>query len=345
MALLWIEGFEGFGSSIGGAPSPTGILERKYPIVVNASIMDIETGRFGDYCLEIADATAYFQTSHLTTDDTLVCGCAFNCVAGMPSTTRELLYFYENTQEGMQVRVNSDGTLSVYNNNTLLGTSTNQLSSGIWYYLEFKVVTHDSAGSYELRINNADWVSASGVDTQPSSNAYHTAIRFTALYADKILWDDIYILDSTGSANNNFLGVRRVVALDPDGAGDTTQWTPSAGSNYQNVDDGALLDEDTTYNETNTDTDQDLYTYGNLSGEVSSVDGIQIVVETRVTAGSMDLSNVIKTGTTTSPGTPETITSTSYVTSIRIEEQDPDTAAAWTPSGVNGAQFGIRANT
>ena len=136
-----------------------------------------------------------------------------------------------------------------------------------------------------------------------------------------------------------------VAAIHPDGAGDTTQWTPSAGSNYQNVDEGGLLDEDTTYNSTSDDADQDLYTFANLAGAVTTVAGLQIMVEPRVDAGSMDVSTVVKTGTTTSVGSPSTITSTVYVTTTRLLEEDPDTAAAWIPSGVNGAQFGIKANT
>jgi hypothetical protein len=152
-------------------------------------------------------------------------------------------------------------------------------------------------------------------------------------------------LNGSGSVNNDFLGNRKVVALNPDGAGDDTDWTPSAGSNYQNVDDGGLTDDDTTYNETSTDTHQDLYTYDDLPGDAASIDGVQVVTEVRITSGQMDISNVIKSGTTEDAGSATTITDTSWGTVNRIEEQDPDTATAWTPSGVNAAQFGILANT
>jgi hypothetical protein len=137
-----------------------------------------------------------------------------------------------------------------------------------------------------------------------------------------------------------------VLATDPNGAGDDSDWTPSAGSNYENVDDGALLDEDTTYNETSTDAHQDLYTYEDLPATVVTIDGIQITNEARIAAGNMNLSTVVKTGTTTDVGDPDAISSEDYVTTTaRILEEDPDTLAAWTPSGVNGAQFGVRANT
>lgn len=341
MALLWIEGFEGFGTSTGVAPSPTDMLSRKYT-VANESRMDIETGRDGvGYCLEIYYNADYIQSPNLTTNATCVLGVAIK----VESLTAEnpLFTLYDGITKGVGVHIETDGTLSIYRGLTLLGTSTNALSVGIWYYLELKVFTNNVSGTAELKVNGASWLSLTSQDTQAGSNAYHTAFRLGILNYAYVSFDDLYFLDASGTINNDFLGNQKVLALDPSAAGDDTDWTPSAGSNYQCVDDGALLDEDTTYNETSTSTDQDLYNYENLPADVNTVNGVQINTEVKVTAGSMDIENVIKTGTTTDVGTAETITSTTYVSSHRVEELDPDTAAAWTPSGVDGAQFGIKA--
>lgn len=343
MALLWIEGFEGFGDSAGVAPQPTGIMSRKYPNINRESFFDIESGRNG-WCLEIVGSVDYFQTPFLTTNATLVCGVAFRATSLPVTFPSNILAFYEGVNYGVNIRVNTSGTISAYRGNTLLGTSSNSIGNGVWYFVELKVLTNNSTGTIEVRVNGSVWLNLTSQDTQPGSNAYHNAVR-AGIVNTASRFDDMYILDGSGSANNDFLGNRKVVALDPTSAGDNTDWTPSAGSNYQNVDDGDEVDEDTTYNETSTDADEDLYAFGDLPGVTTSVDGIQITSEARVTAGSMDLSNVIKTGTTTDAGSADTVTSTSYITSTRVVEQDPDTAVAWTPSGVNGAQFGIRANT
>ena len=344
MALLWIEGFEGFGDTAGLPPQPTGIMGRKYPNINREAFFDMETGRNG-WCLETADSAGYFQTPFLTNDATLVCGLAFNLATALPTTfPSNIIAFYEGANNGINIRSNTDGKIAAYRGTSLLGTSALGLGAATWYYIELKVLTNNSTGTIEVRVNGAVWLNLTSQDTQPGSNAWHDAVRLGTVNAVS-RFDDMYVLDGSGSANNDFLGNRKVVAIDPDGAGDNTDWTPSAGSNYQNVDDGDEVDEDTTYNETSTDAHEDLYTYEDLPGVTSSVDGLQITIETRVTAGSMDLSHVIKTGTTTDAGSADTITSTAYVTSVRVEEQDPDTAAAWTPSGVNGAQFGIRANT
>lgn len=345
MALLWIEGFEGFGTSVGVAPQPTGILGRKYPLINRESFMDVETGRFG-YCLEIVETNGYIQTPNVTTDDTLICGIAIR-LTSLPASISRLFSFYDGSTEGVNIRVKADGTIAAYLGiSTLLGTSTSQLTAGDWYFIELKVLTDNSAGTVDVLVNSSNWLSLTSQDTQPGANAYHTAVRLGQHDgATFTRFDDWYVLDSTGSKNNAPLGNRRVDALHPDGAGDDTNWTPSAGSNYQNVDDGALLDEDTTYNETSTDAHDDLFTYDDLPGDAASVDGVMVITETRVTTGSMDLSQNIKSGGTEYPGTPETVVSTSYITMTRLEEDDPDTAVAWTPSGVNNAQFGVRANT
>ena len=71
MSLLWIDGFEGYGASVGNAPSPTGVMGRRY-IVSNENYFDIETGRLAGSCLELAASTCELATPSLTTDDTLI---------------------------------------------------------------------------------------------------------------------------------------------------------------------------------------------------------------------------------------------------------------------------------
>jgi hypothetical protein len=344
MALLWIEGFENFGTSIGSGPAPFEILERKYPLTNRTSFMDIETGRNGR-CLEIAASDDYIQCPHINIDATSVIGMAIRLP--VPSSTTTIFALVEGSNLGVNLRITTAGYIEARLGTGQLAVSILGVPFNAWFYLELKVLTHDSAGTVDVKVNGTSYISLSGIDTQPGSNAYHTAFRLGQVGAGGALtrYDDLYFLDGSGSANNDFLGNRKVIALNPDGAGDDSDWTPSAGSNYQNVDDGGLTDDDTTYNETSTDTHQDLYTYDDLPGDAASVDGIQVLTEVRVTAGQMDISNVSKTGTTTDTGSPETVTDTDWGTVTRVLEEDPDTAAAWTPSGVNGAQFGILANT
>jgi len=344
MALLWIEGFEGFGSTLDSAPSPSGIVGRKYGSVASESTMKIQTGRTGGKSLELATSNCYFQKSITMANDTIIIGFAF--LADALLTSGYLVNCYDGIGMGMRLYVDTAGTFGIIRNTTRLETTTNSITASVWYYIEYKIKVHASAGSYELRVNDTVWASDSGINTQTYINPFYDAIRFIGPYSfvtSRI--DDLYICDDSGTYNNDFLGNVKVVAINPDSAGDDTDWTPASGANYAAVDDGQELDEDSTYVETSGSLDQDLYNYESLSS-VGSIKGIQINTEVRVTdAESYDLNNVIKSGTTTDEGTEETISSTSYATSSRVQETDPDTSASWTASNINSCQFGIKATT
>lgn len=339
MSLLWIEGFEGFGTTNDAAPEPTGIMGRKYPIVIRESFMEIQSGRYGK-CLEILGTGDYIQSHNLTTNATSVFGMAVKLLDTPASPYSQLIALYDGATEGMNFQFNQDGTISAYRASTLLGTSTNAMALNTWYYFEAKVLTHNSSGTVDIHVNGASWLSLSGVDTQEGANAYHTAFRIGAVEV-RTQFDDIYFLDTAGTLNNDFLGNRKVEVIRPSAAGDSTDWTPDAGDNYDRVNE-AELDEDTSYVETDTTTDKDLYAYGNLVN-MNEVDGIQIMTEVKVTAGDMDLHSVIKSSSTESDGTGDTIISTDYVTSRRLEELNPHTSLAWTPGEIDAAQFGVKA--
>ena len=48
MALLWIDGFENYGTTIGSMPLPGGIIGKKYTVGLEYQI-DIQTGRDTGY--------------------------------------------------------------------------------------------------------------------------------------------------------------------------------------------------------------------------------------------------------------------------------------------------------
>ena len=92
----------------------------------------------------------------------------------------------------------------------------------------------------------------------------------------------------------------------------------------------------------------DFYQYTNLS-RITDEDifGIVVKTEPRMTAfpGDLDLHQTVKSGTTTSDGDAFNIADDSYTSIQRVLETDPDTSSAWTVSGVNAAQFGIKTGT
>ena len=255
MALLWIEGFEGFGGA--ATPEPAGVMGRKY-VMSDEAGMYTNTGRIGGKCILIVDHGGWIKSGILTTDGTMIIGFAFQ-VTGFPSSSAsELVTLYDGATVGMTVKIQQgSGYLQVYRGTTLLQTSTQLITPNQWYYLEFKTVCSDT-GSYELRINGETWVVDTGpVDTQEGANSYHTGFRLEHPYGTWVRFDDLYVLDGT-TGLGAFLGPQRVIAIDPDGD-DTVTWDHSTGTtNYEVVDDGATVD-NTDYVYTSSLPEQDLY--------------------------------------------------------------------------------------
>jgi len=134
MALLWIEGFEGIGTTTGSAPSPTNVLARKYSVIANESSMRVQTGRLAGYCLNLTGAGQWVQPATLTTNATMVLGAAFkftsvNALVGF-------LNFYDGATQGMNLYMAGGGEISVRRGTTVLATTSGLgLTVGAWYYI------------------------------------------------------------------------------------------------------------------------------------------------------------------------------------------------------------------
>jgi len=146
-------------------------------------------------------------------------------------------------------------------------------------------------------------------------------------------------LTSWVTEGGNNLGPGQSVAIEPD-ADETAEFTPSAGSdNYAMVDD-VPNDEDTTYNESSTDSHEDIFSHGGLTetGKVFAV-GVEYAAR-RTEVGVMTVRPVLISGATRENGTGH-IPSDDY--RVRLGTAflaDPDDSAAWTPAKVDALTFG-----
>jgi hypothetical protein len=238
-------------------------------------------------------------------------------------------------------RPNAAGTIAFYRGTTLLGTSTTALSPTVEYYLEFNVLVQSSGGSAALYINGVldATLNLSGIDTANGADGWdEVSIPWLHQNNQGVTWDidDVYINDGSGSTNNTVLGPTKIDLQFPSADGDTVQFTPSAGSNYQNVDE-AVPDGDTTYNETSTVGHDDLYAFPVWSG-AGTINAVQVVARTRTTGGSSTAALTVKSNGTIYDGATHGISS-SYADIRQIWEVDPDDSLAFDP-GTN-LQFGL----
>jgi len=229
---------------------------------------------------------------------------------------------------------------------TVLATGTTVLTTGVFYFVEFKFTISDTVGTIEVRLNGStsSELAATGIDTRNGGNATWDTLALGPGYNATFRFDDLYVLDGGGSApHNDFLGDCRVEALLPQtGNGTNTGLTCSTGSDH-----GALVDEnppndDTDYNSSSTVNAKDTYNYPSLSATPLVVYGIQPTMRARKTdAGAQSIAHVVRSGGADTDGANVNPT-TSYLYSPEIWTTDPATGIAWTAAGIAAMEVGMK---
>lgn len=333
MSLLWIDGFEQYAAS-----SSSTNLDMSINYVPNvAGSINASAGRYGGTCITTTTGRV-LTTKPFGAQTELIVACSFKRTG---TAIWPVVQIKEDSgaTTGYNYQINSDGSISVRKNATVIATSAaGVIVNSTWHYIEFKVVLHNSAGSYELRLDEAMLLSGSGLDTTQGGG---TCDRIDIAGSTNYFIDDLVVMNTAGSVNNNFLGDRKVLTLFPNGAGDSTEFTPSTGSNYAQVDEHAN-DGNTTYVEASTTDDLDLYTFDDLSA-LDSIDGIQIGVVARKTdTDNFDAIPVVKRGGTEYDQSTHTVDNSDFETFNSLLETDPATSAPWATADLNSAQFGLK---
>jgi hypothetical protein len=344
MALLWIDGFEGYGNTIGQSVSPSDCFARRYTACTATHFAEVADGRLGGFCIYPTNGYWNICTPVLpTTDPTLIVGLAVKLTANASKTVFSL---YTNGVQGVNLRTTSAGELAVYRQSTLLGTTTGlMLAIGVWYQIEMKVYCHDTAGTVEVRVNGDPVLVLTDVDTKAGTTSYHNQVQLDGPDVGYVLYyDDFYVLDGAGTENNTFLGDMMVAAVFPNAAGDAEEWMPSAGGEHHTLV-GENPANDTDYVESNVSGQRELWNYSALSSVGDYIAGVQINTDAvKTDAGDARVKVLAKSGEAVDVSPPVNLGGGSRLTASRIVERDPATGSRWTISGVSSAQFGVEVN-
>lgn len=323
MALKWICGVSAYDD-----------LTERWDAASNMEISTATPRRAGGKSIVTAfGATGYvLSPALLSTLSRAVIGVAFyldnlNCrgdlCIGQSGSTEQVTLSVGNQSVTLR-RGNSGGTV--------LETASDAFTQGAWHYLELDVTVANS-GSWTVRIDGTTVLSGAG-DTQAlaTSSIDYFTLGGASDNAARVRFCDIYVDTDT------LRGDCIVQTIFPTGAGAATQFIPSTGANWENVDD--LIDGDTTYNSATGSLIQDLFTFGDLPSIPGSTIlgvGVNAVLRKDDTA-TRTAYLLTRTGTTTYNQNAGAVTS-SYVNYQKIWETNPG-GGAWTEAGVNGAQFG-----
>jgi hypothetical protein len=207
-----------------------------------------------------------------------------------------------------------------------------------WRYFEHQVKVIDSTHiAYECRV---DEVVISPLATYTMASNTNTTIELIDYEAGPT-GDDWYVNDDTGAApDNTYWGDTRMFILSPDGD-DSVTWTPSSGlNNYSRVNEQST--DHTTYVQTGTVGNQDLYTYANTglpTGTVIRTLAVMTVAKRLSDAGPRVLKAVLKSGATSVQGPAHQLSDTPYAVQFR-NPVDPATGLAWTVAGADAVKAG-----
>jgi hypothetical protein len=269
---------------------------------------------------------------------------------GTSDTSNWLASISETNTYQLWFRVNTNGTISAMRGNatasTVLGTTSLSLQAGVWAYVEIKATIDPSVGTVDIRINGVSGLSLTGQNTRTSANSTWTNCGFgffatTTAATVTADFDDLLVMDGSGSYNNAFIGDVTISILNPTGAGNSTDWTASAGSNYQCVDE-AVVNDDTDYVSSSTLNAKDLYAMEDCAAG-ADIRAVQVVTAMRKgTEGPGKVKHVIRSNSTDYDSAEISLGGTAYSFNRTIWETDPATAAPWSESGWNAAEVGVK---
>lgn len=287
------------------------------------------------------NGSASVLTKSVTASSTMIVGFAFYSAGAGGNASPVFFYGDSGATSHVNLR-HTITTLQLYRGDgTLLATSpAGVIATNQWLYIEMSATIADSGGRVIVKANGVTVIDFTG-DTK--NGGTNTTIDTVVLShgnagANNFLFDDLYICNTAGSVNNTFLGDVRVQTLVPTGAGASTQFTPSVGSNWDNVNDLPLVT--TTYNSDATSGHRDTYAMGDLISGTGTIFGIQdVLVALKTDAGAASLKAALKSGGTVYYDIAQSL-GTSLGESPVIRETDPATSAAWTATNVNALEFG-----
>lgn len=354
MAMLFIEGFEGYVNETdmtrsGEGPCKWFGVDSGLSTAYRTAQVTVGNSR-SLYAASGAGANA--NQLRIPANTELIAGAGFYLVSnGQPIT---MLGFGGTTiaGQGVVIGLNTSRQIVVatpggtYGNpGTVLATGTTTLPQNTWHYVEARVKLGTTNGEVEVYLNNTLELNLNTLNTATGSiTQYETFATLCRSSSSGLYIDDLYILDKSGTTNNNFLGPISVYSLMPSAAGSSTQFTATpAVANYLNVDD-PTSDSATTYVASSTSGHQDYYGFQDLPGGVANVHAAMIKTRATLgTAGNRKLKMNIKNGASVISSTLKNLVFGTWTEDYHVSDTAPD-GSAWTPTNLNASEGGVEVN-
>lgn len=208
----------------------------------------------------------------------LIAGVAVKC-SGVPAG--QVFVFFSGGVSGVdqiEVTINDDGSLSLTTFGATFGTTVPGLIfTGVYAYVELQSTCNSITGSATLRVNGATVLSVSNINTNRAGTGFFDTVQLRGPGGGLTsTFDDFYLFDTSGAANNSLAGAVKVYTVYPVSDNTPLQWTPSTGTTHFNLVNGVPAESQTTYvsDATVGNTDQYLYNLNPVPSSVSIL-GVQ----------------------------------------------------------------------
>jgi hypothetical protein len=290
------------------------------------------TGRFGGKAA-LSQWSTSIRTYPSALTNTIFVGAAFSF--------SQITATYSMLTNGMaRVTLVAGGYVALYrsDNNTQIAVSTGPAWSGanVWRYIELKHTP--STGACEIRVDGILRVSG----TVPTAASVASLNLECQGGGAQTYIDDLYVLDSTGATNNNYLGDVRVQTILPSADGANLALTPDSGTTHYNRLNEATPDT-TSYVSSTSVGVKDSYKYQQLTANTSSVYGVAVTSYTSKDAPvAAGLATLVRMGSTDYVNAQPQVLSASWVVGTDLYQARPSDSAPWTPTDVNTAEFGVQ---
>jgi hypothetical protein len=349
MAFRFGDGFDHYATASFG---------EKWTALTGGPVVSAGNGRRASQSFR-ANNTNQYITKTLDNQASWVIGLAFRSSL-VPTAISPFIALLDAGTAQCELRLNTDGTLSITRNGTALtgGTSASAMSGNIYYYVEWMVTISASiaANTCKVNVNGTNWINvAAGQSTRNTANNSANQVRIgyqSGASGNSPNWDfdDLYVLDGNdsgvaGNPCNAFLGDVAVVPLYPSGAGNYSQWTPDSGTNYARVNE-ALADGDTSYVQTGVAGNIDSYIYQALAGSPGSIFAVLWNAEMRKTdVSTYNVRRIYRKSATDYLSSIDQSLASTYAIYQEVLHADPATAAAWAAAALVGSEWGAKLNS
>jgi hypothetical protein len=337
--IEWIESFTWIDNSAAGKTA----LNSRYNSPINPLVYNIDVGggRFTGNALDLSGSSYSINYYGGPFGPDVVFGFAVEWRATTLGQTSALCQLFEQStgigNEQVSIRFDTAGHLCICRGATVLATGAQVMQQNAFYYVEFVVHFDPAAGSAEIWINGVLDSSVSGANTQPQATAVTSSFSFGNVSTP--LFCDVYAMSGTLVP----LGPRRVSLKLATADGFNQDWLPSTGVTQFNLVNTVPPDGDANgFISSAVPGDNSSFGFNGLPYTPLSIDAVQVSLYARFDdAGPHEVATLIRQGGANFIGTTQPIAATYLDLYLQIYETDPATAIAWTPVGVDAAEYGV----